>query len=98
MPALTSFPVVADPQSPMRYSPAISTAKADPTASGMGGRVGNVDARRRERYDAFLRVYSATGSPAAFHAVKPPSSSHTGSSPICWATSAANADRHAPLQ
>src|SRR3989304_346027 len=46
----------------------------------------------------FLLGRSATGKPAFFHAVKPPSISETGSSPICRATSVASADRQAPLQ
>src|SRR5512134_157002 len=47
---------------------------------------------------AFFRVLSSTGSPAFFQALKPPSISQTGSSPICWAVSAASAERQAPLQ
>ena len=46
----------------------------------------------------FFFARSSTGSPAAFQAVKPPSSSVTPSSPICCAVSAASADRQAPLQ
>ena len=45
-----------------------------------------------------MRVFSSTGSPAFFQAAKPPSISQTGSSPICWATSVASAERQAPLQ
>ena len=46
----------------------------------------------------FFFARSATGSPASFQAVKPPSISTTRSRPICWATSAASAERQAPLQ
>jgi GNAT superfamily N-acetyltransferase len=46
----------------------------------------------------FALFRSATGSPAAFQAVKPPSSSLTRGRPICCAVSAASAERQAALQ
>ena len=53
-----------------------------------------LDELERGDYSAAL----ITGKPFFFHSVKPPSISTTFSSPICWATSAARAERHAPLQ
>jgi DNA-binding winged helix-turn-helix (wHTH) protein len=56
------------------------------------------EARSTTAQAGFFFARSATGKPASFQAVKPPSISHTGSNPICWATSVASADRQAPLQ
>src|SRR4029450_8045948 len=55
-----------------------------------------VSATRHQAGVFFAR--SATGYPAFFQAVKPPSISKTGSRPICLATSVASAERHAPVQ
>ncbi len=69
--------------------------------SRLVGRLGEeiLDERlRRACQERLFAGRSATGYPAFFHAVKPPAISETGSSPICCATSAASADRQAPLQ
>jgi catechol 2,3-dioxygenase-like lactoylglutathione lyase family enzyme len=72
-----------------------------PTVSRSGG--GHRAPRRPGRWAGpnqlgFLGTRSATGKPALLHAANPPSISTTRSSPICWAVSAASAERHAPLQ
>lgn len=62
-----------------------------------GRRAQSASGTRRDQA-GFLAPRSATGKPALFHAANPPSISVTRSRPICWAVSAARAERHAPLQ